>query len=244
MTMHDLYTQGDFELTLGRAVMQEGGEHDGLVHVWWRDPAAADRLVQVYVNGEFFDVTTDPDQRELWLVLDRSRPNRVELLAVPIEASDLLWHAQPDRLMAWNPPVEGAAEALVLRDESLPIGTRIEVAVDGNVVTAGELWPGDVARSGFGGLFGLGGFGQDAASGLGLGRGELGWGSLGVDGTAWRWRDTTLAPGPHTIMLAARDAEGQALSPTLSLLPVVIDALPTAARSLTAEPDFTLVWTD
>ncbi len=244
MSMDDLYTQDGFELTLGRAVMQESGEHDGLVHVWWRDAWVEDRLVQVYVNGELFDVTADPDQRELWLVLDRSQPNRIELLAVPAGSPDLMWNAKPERLMSWNPPIRDVAEAQVLRDESLPIDTRIEVVVDGEAVAAGSLWPGDVARSGFGGLFGLGGFGHDAASGVGLGRGELGFGPLGIDGTAWRWRDDTLAPGPHTVTLTARDAQGQAVSPPLTLAPVVVDALPTAATSLTAQPDFTLAWTD
>lgn len=218
-------------------------EHDGLVHLWWREDSTRDRLVQAYVNGDLVDATAQPSQRELWLLIDRSRPNRIELRSVPADASDALWIAPSDRVEYWTPPVTNLAEALVIRDESLPIDTQIEVAVDGRVVATGELWPGEVPRRGFGGLFGLGDFGQDAVSGWGLGRGELGFGPLGTDAAAWRWRDPDLSPGPHTITLTAKDLNGQKRS-LQTALPLVVDALPDAALSLTAEPDFTLTWTD
>jgi len=243
MPKEEVYTEDGFELTLGRAVMQDHGEHDGLVHLWWRDRSAAERLVQVYVNGELADVIADPQQRELWLIIDRSRPHRIELLAVPADEPDALWQARPDRLSSWDPPIQSSAEALVLRDESLPVDTKIEVAVDGETVAVGNLWPGDAARSGFGGWFGLGDFGQDAASGLGLGRGELGLGPLGRDGTAWRWSDPTLKPGPHVVTLTAKSVEGRRVSPPAHL-PVAVDALPPAAALLASPNDFTLAWTD
>ncbi|MEM9914543.1 MAG: hypothetical protein AAF911_06260 [Planctomycetota bacterium] len=238
------YTQAGLELTLGRAVVHEAGEHDSLVHLWWRDNAPEPTLVQVYVNGQLVTTTTHPDQRELWLIVNRSRQNRIELLKVNAEDADHLVQARPDRLQTWNPPINDFVEARLLRDESLPVDTKIEVAVDGQAVATGELWPNDTPRSGFGGLFGLGGFGQDAASGLGLGRGELGFGPLGIDGTAWAWQTRDLPPGPHSVTLTATDQAGQATSPPLTLDEFQVEALPRPATTLNMQSDFTLAWTD
>ncbi|NJL31001.1 MAG: hypothetical protein HC898_04885 [Phycisphaerales bacterium] len=52
-----------------------------------------------------------------------------------------------------------------------------------------RLFPEDQARSGWGGLMGLGTFGFDDATAPGLGDGisELGNGPLGFDGASWRF---------------------------------------------------------
>ncbi|MEM1027541.1 MAG: hypothetical protein AAGJ38_05615 [Planctomycetota bacterium] len=238
------YAQAGLELTLGRAVVHEAGEHDSLVNLWWRDNTPEPSLVQVYVNGQLTTTTTSPDQRELWLIVNRSRQNRIELLKVNAEHADPLLEARPDRLRTWNPPISDGVEARVLRDESLPVDAKIEVAVDRQAVASGELWPNDTPRSGFGGLFGLGGFGQDTASGLGLGRGELGFGPLGTDGTAWQWHTRDLPPGSHSVTLTATDQTGQATSPPLTLDEFQVEALPRPATPLNMRSDFTLAWTD
>jgi len=189
-------------------------------------------------------VSTHPDQRELWLVVDRTRSHRVELLAVAAGDPDALWRPRPDLLKSWYPPIKDRVTAKLLRDEALPIDTQIAVALDGEDVFRSALWPGDTPRSGFGGLLGLGGFGHDAATGLGLGRGELGFGPLGTDATAWRWQSDRLSPGPHEVTLAANDADGHEVTPPITLPAFTADALPTPARGLAVQPDFTLDWTD
>lgn len=244
MSMATPPTQDVFELTLGRAVLTDTGEHDALVHVWWRIVATEDRMVQVYVNDELVDVTDDPAQRDAWLIVDRARTNRIELLAVSMTNGGAVGEARADMLGGWSPRVVDRAEVALLRDEALPVDTRIAVSVDGAVVADRPLWPGDVPRSGFGGLFGVGGFGRDAASAPGLGRGELGHGPLGIDATAWRWSQAHLPPGPHTLALTAQHRDGQAISPPLNPPPLVADALPEPAYDLAIDTDFTLTWTD
>ncbi|MEM1108713.1 MAG: hypothetical protein AAGH99_08490 [Planctomycetota bacterium] len=236
------YTQDGFSLTLGRSPIHESETHDGLVHLWWRSDFLDERLVQVYVNGELIEVTHNSDQREVWLILDRAVDNRVELLAVRRDRPELLWQPRPDLLKSWDPPINQMVRAKVLRDEALPIETKVAVAINGIEVEESPLWSGDTPRSGFGGLFGLGGFGRDDATGLGLGRGALGLGPLGADATPWCWNSSELDPGTHTVTLTARDARGVDMTPPQTLRPMDVDALPQGASSLTVDPDFTLTW--
>lgn len=231
-------TQSIFELTLARPVVLPEGPHPMLVHLWWRSAADPGRLVQVYVDDELYDVTADAAPRQVWLVLDRTQPHRIELLAVP---SNEAWTARPERLTGWQPRVGDAAHVTVLRDEALAVSTRLGVAVDGELRDEAALWPSDAHRGGFGALFGEGGFGFDAITGPGLGMGELGYGTLGADGSAWRWRRGDLEPGEHTLTLEGRDhtAQPTTQSATQSL---TIDRLSEPARGLRVEPGFTLEW--
>lgn len=233
-------TQDVFELVLARPVATGAGEHGSLAHLWWSAPQQASRLVQVYVDRELTDVSTHPDQREMWLVLDRSAPRRIELLAVP--PGDV-WAEQPEALGGWDPAITGEVTLGVLRDEALPVDTRLTVSVDGVDTDHGQVWPPSEHRGGFGGLFGVGGFGHDAATGPGLGRGELGWGPLGTDGRAWRWRGGDLQTGIHNIDLIPTDRSGQSVAPIAGVPGVVVDRLPEPASTFTIDPDFTLRWT-
>ena len=231
-------TQDPFELTLARPVTLPAGEHPALVHLWWRSAPAGERLVQVYVDDELYDVTADPAHRQMWLVLDRTAAHRIELLAVPM---DQAWQPQADALVAWQPKVRDVARLAVLRDETLTVDTQVRVSVDGKVVNEGPLWPSDAHRGGFGALFGEGGFGFDAATGPGCGVGELGYGPLGADGTAWRWQRHDLKPGSRSLAVKATDRTGQTIAPG-AMQPVMIDHLAPPASQLQIESDFTLHW--
>jgi len=227
-------TQAIFELILARPVTIPAGEHPAMVHLWWRAAQQGERLVQVYVDDELYDVTADVMQRELWLLLDRAHTHRIELLAV---STDDPWRAMPEMLNAWQPRVKDTAQVTVLRDETLAVDTRINVQVDDKPLDEGVLWPSEAHRSGFGALFGEGGFGFDAATGPGLGMGELGHGVLGADGAAWRWKRRNLSAGDHTLKLTTKDSTDQ---PTAS--DVTLDHLPAPARDLQVDADFTLTW--
>ncbi len=239
----DIATQDIFKVVLARPVTTEAGEHPALVHLWWSAPQQGDRLVQVYLDGELIDVTTDPTQREMWLMIDRGRPHRIELLAVPADEPDQLWCRRPDRLASWNPGVQSAATVALVRDEQLPVDTQVTVSVDGEALDRGPMWPADETRSGFGALFGLNGFGHDAITGPGLGRGELGMGPLGTDGTAWRWQRGDLQTGSHDLLVTGTDAGGQTIADPVSIEGVLIDQLPPPPDTFTINSDFTLAWT-
>ncbi|MEX1017514.1 MAG: hypothetical protein WDZ31_12295 [Phycisphaeraceae bacterium] len=237
------YTQDIFELTLARPATHAQGDDAMQVHLWWRAPQQGDRLVQVYVDGALYDVTAWPAQRAMWLLLDRTRAHRIELLAVdPAAEGGDVWRARPELLRTWSPTVPDVAAVTVLRNETLPVTAELGLAVDDGPATVTPLWPADVARGGFGALFGEGGFGSDAATGPGLGEGELGVGPLGADGVAWHWRHTHLPDGTRTLALNLHDPTGQPLlaSPAERLL--TIEHLPAPADGMWIDEPATLRW--
>lgn len=225
-------TQDVFELVLARPVMTHAGEHPKLVHLWWRAPMQGDRVVQVYLNDALYDVTLDLAAREMFLILDRSRPNRIELLAVPADDPQALWHPQPQLLNMWQPAVNSAASVALVRDVDLPADTQLVLGIDGVLTDHGPMWPAIETRCVAG---------DEDATGLGLGVGELGAGPLGVDGTAWRWRRDDLDAGEHSVHLDAMDHTGQAVSDPLDLA-VTIEHLPDPVIDISITPGFRLAW--
>lgn len=235
-------TQDVFELVLARPVAARDGEHPALVHLWWSAPEQGGRLVQVYVDGELVEMSQDPSQRELWLMCDRGRDHRIELLAVPVSDTEDIWRDRSELLQGWDPVVKSGLSLAVLRDEALPIDACVSVDVDGELIDRGAMWPAWEHRGGMGALFGLGAFGFDAVTGPGLGVGELGMGPLGTDGTAWRWARHDLDIGQHVVGVSVRDRTGRQLVAPELIDGVVVESLPAAASSFSIDPDFTLRW--
>ena len=235
-------TQSVFEKVLAMPVLHHGGHDAALVHVWWSAPQQGHRLVQVYVNGELCDVSVDVEQRELWLLLDRRYGHHISLLAVPANHETSAWTNHSRLLDNDRRAFDRRATAAIVAKESLPIDTQIAVALDGQKTGTHPLWDDDSPRSGFGSLFGLGDFGFDAATGPGLGHGQLGAGPLGADGAAWQWRNTRLATGQHTLVLTLTDRDGHAVSPGFEKQ-FDITPLPAPAINLTLTSNATLIWT-
>jgi len=234
-------TQSVFEVVLARPVDRSEGTDAQLVELSWRAPVQGARVVQAYVDGQLHDVTPWSDSRSMWLLLDRRHCHRIELLAVPATEATDVWMPRPDYLSGWSRSVQDTAALTLVRDQTLPVDTQIEVAVDDNRSDVGALWPRDTARSGFGAVFGEGGFGVDAATGPGLGRGELGVGPLGSDGSRWRWRHTRLSEGEHIVTLTARNHHGEPVANALSRS-VTIARLPRPPASVSTDEAFTLHW--
>ncbi len=235
-------TQDVFRQVLARPVTTPTGDHPGLVHLWWSAPEQGERLVQVYLDGVLVDVSQDTSQREMWLTCDRTRAHRIELLAVDATAVDGLWRDYPDRLNCWSPSIQDELSVALIRDQQLPIDSHVCVDVDSKRLDCGEMWPAQEHRGGFGSLFGIGEFGYDAATGVGLGMGELGMGPLGTDGTAWRWRRNDLEAGPHLVEIGVIDLSGQSVADRVSLGQQVIEGLVAPAATFTIGQDFNLQW--
>jgi hypothetical protein len=234
-------TQTIFDLVLARPIDRPGGEDGLLVHLWWRAPHQGERLVQVYVNDRLYDISLWSEQRAMWLMLDRRRPHRIELLGVSIDDARGVWTPQPEHLQGWSPAVHDIGEVELIRDHTLPVDTWLKVEVDSQVMDEAAVWPADVSRSGFGAVFGEGGFGIDAATGPGLGLGELGRGPLGSDGDAWRWRHAGLSEGEHSLAVRAEDPRGRAVASPLNST-LTIERLPKPGRNVHVDADFTLSW--
>lgn len=232
-------TQAVFERVLARPVAASAVQHGRLVHVMWVAPAQGDRLVQLYVDGQWAGVSASSAHREAWLVLDSHHPHVIELLAVDVRDGVTPMH---QHLAGMHPAIAPAGSATVMRDLALPVDARVSAAVDASSPVKTALFAADSPRGGFGAVFGEGGFGYDTSIGPGLGRGALGYGPLGSDGDALRWRDAALHDGSHTLELSLQDAAGQLLSPALTL-DFTIARPPAPPADVTLTPDLQLTWT-
>lgn len=234
-------TQDVFELVLVRPVRVAGGDHPTLVELSWRAPQQGERLVQVYVDERLVAVTGDAQARRLWLHIDRGQPGgrRIELLAVtPGSAPVCRSRSMAAPLGGWPTPTRQGVDFAVTRAESLPLASRVSVLVDGATRACASLWPATAHRGGFGAVFGEGGFGMDAATGPGLGAGELGMGPLGSGGAAHRTR-LRLSPGEHVLTGLLTHDE---LATELTEQAVTVAPIPRPAHALEIDPDFTLRW--
>lgn len=213
---------------------------DGLALLSWRgDVPDATSAVQVYLDGELYDAAIDPNRRELWLRLPRSRNVTVELLTVPrVE----LWRDRSDELASWDPAWSSSASLAISRDEDIDDDVVVLATRDGEDEPPHPLWCAGDARSGFGGLFGEGGFGYDDATAPGMGLGEFGVGGFGRDGFAWRWSLRDLSEGDHELSLRIETPSGDpiAVSDTVT---ACIDRPPDTAATFGAHDNFTLQWT-
>jgi len=236
---HTTITQEVFELVLARPVRVDGGDHPSLTELWWRAPEQGHRLVQVYVDERLIAVSADTAQRRLWVHIDRgqSGARRVELLAVPCGEPDTS-REHPRLLRGWPAVTRAGATLAVERDESLPLDTQVRFAIDGESLATQALWPPHAHRGGFGAVFGEGGFGHDAATGPGLGIGELGVGPLGTGGATSRLQ-LRLHPGPHSLGGTRHTRDGFTM---LADQTRTVAAIPDPAHAMTIDPDFTLRW--
>jgi hypothetical protein len=198
----------------------------------WQAASLGDRVVQVYVNGELYDVVDDSGETEWWLHLDRASDARIELWAVdPAEA----WIARPVETF-------DVAAAAIRRNPALPIDARIVARVDGRADGGRALWGPRDDRDGFGGHFGEGDFGHDSAALSGFGVGDWGIGSLGLDQPAWRWRRDDLPAGSHVLEFEAIDSSGRFVAGLAEPVPIVIRRLPRPADDPRVDADLTLHW--
>ena len=236
----DNATQDVFELVLARPVAWPDLQHARLVHVQWWAPDQGERLVQLYANGELTASSSSPTQREAWLLTETNGHVQIELLAVRPEDVRTPW---PEALAGVEPVVHVDASLTLLRDVALPPDAAVSIRVDEQIdIDTIALFDAHTPRAGYGSVFGTGGFGYDAATGLGLGLGELGYGPLGIDGDALRWRDNSLARGDHTVYVSLLDREGNPAASELERA-VSIARLPEPAGDVVLSPDLQLTWT-
>ena len=230
-------TQGMFQRVLLRRVV-EGGVGALLS---WRGDVPDGHVVQVYVNGALHDVVrVEPgDASECWLHVAEGAGGvmRVELAAVEASRAweDLSHALRGERAMAWD------AALAVVRDEALPVDSRVVVEVESEPVAERRLWDALDSRSGFGGLFGFDVFGLGTATGLGYGLGGFGAGAFGSGGDAWRWQSSGLDAGEQALTLRVLDgAGGQVIEPVE--MSVAVERPAPAAQEVRVDEGMKLMW--
>ncbi|MEM9251008.1 MAG: hypothetical protein AAGB29_01545 [Planctomycetota bacterium] len=222
-----------------RPALDPAGHRTPLVHIGWRRADhAVDAAVQVYVDDELVAVVFDPQADETWLSLDPHGDQRIDLQAVKASPADEAWTSRPP---SQDRPTD-RIDVQMVRETSLPIDTRVSLAVNGVPAASGPMWGPDDVRGGFGSLFGIGSFGADAAAAVGLGLGPLGTDALDIDETPlrFRWAPPDLPLGPTEITASFIDARGREVA-TDSRIDLVTDRLARSVDGLRLEND-TLVW--
>lgn len=178
-------------------------EHPNLVRVTWQDDNLQDHAAHIYLDGELIHITPNAQDRATWARIERDVPRRVQVLLVPNDDPADLARPRPERLPQENPPYQGPPTAIILRSPAAAPHAQAQVTSDsGTTPDFAELWPGRLSRPGFGGVFGEDEFGYDHAVGPGLGRGDLGFGPLGADAHALRYRDPLAPDGQSTLSIA------------------------------------------
>ncbi len=211
----------------------------GLAHLTWRAGEAGDRALQVYVDDALYDAALDITAGEMWLHLDDRRIVRIELLAVD---ATQLWTDYSEQLAGWDPPFVTEGGIALVRDETLPIDSRVVVEIDGQERLRTDLWSSSDPRGGFGGLFGIGQFGRERATSPGFGMAELGAGPFGSDADAWRWRCDDLAAGDHALGVRVEQPSGQVAGQLEPVQNISIDPPTRGPQNLRLDTGGVLRW--
>jgi len=186
------------------------------VLVEWRSEHA-DKLHQIYVNGELAGVTKDAEQREIIAAIPShiNSATRIEVYAVePSDAcvdfsSELQSRQQAGRVKINWP-----------RSMSLPFEGTAQIYSDGGTGEIDyenpasrediQLWPSRQDKVGFGlGQFGEADFGYDGSAAIGFGKGLFGEGEFGFDADEVSWVSGELETGRHRFAVKVTDRFGQ-----------------------------------
>lgn len=198
-----------FKLTLAQPVLTDAGEHPALIEVSWVLNELTEHAIQIYVDGKLHDAVLHTGPRRCWIACDRRRPHFIALLGVDAAHA---FNEQPQHLDTFEPAFDSHWSLSMLRDTSLSVDAVVEVDRNGERVHERLLWESDVHRDGFGALFGVGGFGSDAATGPGIGLGSLGHGPLGSDAQPFFVEVPYENDAPQTWGVALRASNGDSLT--------------------------------
>jgi hypothetical protein len=177
-----------------------------------------DKLYQVYVNGKYAGATLDARQRQTVVSLPASFSTAIKIEVFAVEPEDA--HKDFSYELDDSKPYSGAVVIKLLRCQSLPLGSIIQIYSDRgsgeidyeNPINAEPIrvWPSVFEKSGFGtSRFGEGDFGYDSAAAIGFGRGDFGCGEFGLDADAIEWISETLPAGSYKFAAKVFDSAGR-----------------------------------
>ena len=228
-----------FELPCG--IWPDGGYRGmpRLALVKWKS-SWVDMFHQVYVNGRYAGTTTETGQEQLIVQtpLSSEAAVRIEVFAVDAKAADEDLSSELD-LNGWQ---SGHVKICLLRSQSLPIGSTIEIYSDNGTgeidynnpfgASAINIWPCWQDKAGFGmSSFGLSDFGRDWSAGTGFGKGCFGQGQFGLDADALEWTSPQLQAGVYKFAVKVKDKAGNQ-SQSSETDQITITPTPKAAEQL------------
>jgi hypothetical protein len=215
-------------------------EHPTLALLTWSPALSMWWALQIYVNGELFDVVTRAGVDRCLLRLDRGEQHLIELH--PVDAREP-WQERPAGVSGFDdPPTCGLRLDMPRDPEALDPTLRIGLRVEDELALIAPIWPANAARPGFGVRFGEEDFGYSFAVGPGFGATEAGEGPFGCGGTRLR-HVLDLPPGQtHEIEAVLIDRAGVA-GPVIATARVELYAVSPPAGPIDVAGGFTLTWT-
>jgi hypothetical protein len=176
----------------------------------------ADKLYQVYVNGQYAGTTIDTEQRQMVVQIPFC-DTVVRIGVFAIEPAEE--RADFSSEVEVGNGRSGRVEINILREQNLPTGSSAQVYFDGG---SGEIdygspindlpvriWPARQDKNGLGmSEFGLGEFGYDSAAAIGFGKGNFGWGQFGLDADSIKWVSQPLERGTYKFAVKVVDENG------------------------------------
>jgi len=202
----------------------------GMIQVSWKS-SETDKLFQVYVNGRWGGVTSDPEQRKLLVEYEHSHLAAIEIIAVEPEEKYTDYEGQvrgffhvrgPHVIVSW--PKRG----------TIPLGSKVAIFGDGgtgemdyeNPLAIREVWEGETEKWGWGlDEFGQGDFGYSGTGSIGWGRGAMGRGEFGFDAEMQEFESETLTEGIYKFGIRTTDRLGN-LAEEGDEVTVWVDPLP------------------
>jgi hypothetical protein len=215
-------------------------DHPTLAVALWSPAVSVYEAVQVYIDGELFDVATRPGTDRMLLRLDRGVDAVIEMIVVcAVEP----WTPRPAGLSSYDePPVRTIALAMSRDAGRLPPYAGVGIAIDGVPIGTEAIWPADAARPGFGVQFGHDDFGHGMAVGVGFGAGELGSGPFGSDGTLLRAAFPIAGDAPRLVSLVLLDRYGNPMGEPEERV-VMPHRVPASATTPQPGGGFHVTWT-
>jgi len=191
-----------------------GSPHTALVKwqsVW------ADKLYQIYVNGQYAGTTVDSQQKEIIVQIPTSlgSPVWVDVFAIDAEQAATDFSSEIESSFGQS----GRVRISMLRGQSLPIGAAAQIYFDNGT---GEIdyekvlndspiriWPARQDKAGFGmSKFAVGDFGDDSAAAAGFGKGSFAHGRFGLDADKFEWISPALCAGIYKFAVKVVDEAG------------------------------------
>ena len=212
-----------------------------LIHLRWTTPEAPNNITQIYINRELVAVSEWPLQNELFLYYEEKNDLKFEVIHLNSKKIEHRYQNMKNYLNGWTQQYHKSRDYHLIRDEVFPAGTIIRLLNNESLVDRNELWRSTDHRGGFGSLFGEGLFGEDQATGIGLGRGQLGSGKLGVDGESLTLF-TKLKTGSNLLQAMATDGNNNTLGSPIEIEDVLIREFPNPVINISISSDYALNW--
>ncbi len=220
-------------------VTADDREHPTLALLRWSPAVSLDWSLQIYLNGELYDIVSAWGSDRALLRIDRGQQAIIELVAV--DALDP-WQERGTASGFVDPPICGVRVELPRDAGALDPTLRLGLRVEGEMQSLTPIWPSHAARPGFGLRFGEEDFGHSFTVGPGFGATEAGAGPFGCGGTRFRQR-LDLAPGATSTVEAVLVDQAGTIGPVVSETEIETYAVTPAAGPVEPAGGFTLTWT-